>query len=59
MRNEYDLLIDVAGESQTLRLTQDEYDGIERLLQWPEDLEAYDRSNAPTILDELNELILP
>jgi hypothetical protein len=59
MSHEYALLIDVAGESQTFRLTQDEYEGVERLLQWPEDLEAYDRINAPTILDELNELILP
>lgn len=57
--NHYDLVLDTAGESQTIRITQDEYDGIERLLQWPEDLEAYDRVNSPTSLRELTALILP
>lgn len=29
-------------------LTQEQYLGIERLLQWPEDLPAWDRLHSPT-----------
>jgi len=45
----YELLID----DKSIALTEEDYNEIERLLQWPEDLAEYDRSNAPTTLTEI------
>lgn len=39
--------IQSAGD-RVIKLTRDEYLALERALQWPEDLPAYDRSNTPT-----------
>ena len=40
--------VDAHGnQSKLIELTEKEYADIERALQWPEDLAAYDRLNAP------------
>ena len=49
----YELLIEAAEAVYNLPLTKEDYEGIERLLQWPEDLEEYDRHSAPINLDAL------
>jgi hypothetical protein len=53
----YELLIDNDGTSSSIQLTEQDYNEIERLLQWPEDLAAYDRSNSPINLVEIDSLI--
>jgi hypothetical protein len=53
----YELLIDNDGTSSSIQLTEQDYNEIERLLQWPEDLDAYDRSNSPINLVEIDSLI--
>ena len=50
--NEYEY--DNESESVViLKLTKQEYMEIERMMQFPEDIEEYDRSNKPTILTEI------
>ena len=34
-------------QTKVIELTQKEYEELERAMQWPEDLEAYDRLNTP------------
>ena len=34
-------------------LTQEELQALTRMLQWPEDLAAYDKSNQPTNMAEI------
>lgn len=53
----YELIIDNDGTTSSIQLTEQDYNEIERLLQWPEDLAAYDRSNTPTQLIEIDSLI--
>jgi hypothetical protein len=36
-----------------LKFTKQEYMEIERMMQWPEDLAEYDRTNKPTNLTEI------
>lgn len=36
-----------------IQLTEEEYSELERAMQWPEDLEHYDRVATPTNLSEL------
>ena len=40
--------------SDDIELTPDEYEWLERALQWPEHIEDYDRVRKPTNLTELN-----
>lgn len=35
-------------DARVIPLTREQYLELERALQWPEDLPAYDRSNTPT-----------
>ena len=50
--NEYEY--DNESESVViLKLTKQEYMEIERMMQFPEDIEEYDRSNKPTNLTEI------
>jgi hypothetical protein len=35
-------------DQRVIPLTREEYLDLERAMQWPEDLAAYDRSNKPT-----------
>jgi hypothetical protein len=34
-------------QRKVIELTEQEYDELERAMQWPEDLAAYDRLNTP------------
>lgn len=34
-------------QRNVIELTEKEYEELERAMQWPEDLEAYDRLNTP------------
>lgn len=34
-------------QNKVIELTEKEYEELERAMQWPEDLEAYDRLNKP------------
>jgi hypothetical protein len=34
-------------QTKVIELTDKEYEELERAMQWPEDLEAYDRLNTP------------
>ena len=34
-------------QTKVIELTEKEYEELERAMQWPEDLEAYDRLNKP------------
>lgn len=40
-------------DQRVIPLTSDEYLALERAMQWPEDLAAYDRSNKPTNMAEV------
>lgn len=40
-------------DRRTIPLTREQYLELERALQWPEDLPAYDRLNKPTNLAEV------
>jgi len=46
-----------AHDGQRIPLTDDEAKALERMLQFPEDLPAYDRLNSPTKLTELDRLL--
>jgi len=35
-------------DGKTIKLTREEYLELERAMQWPDDLPAYDRLNKPT-----------
>lgn len=41
------------GVERVIPLSKDEYKALERAMQWPEDLAAYDRANTPTNLTEI------
>ena len=41
-------------DSRVIKLTPEQYNDLERALQWPEDLEWWDRINKPTRLTELS-----
>ena len=40
--------------ARDIRLTEEEYNDVSRLLQWPEDLERFDRIAKPTSLTEMS-----
>ena len=40
-------------DQRVIPLTREEYLALERAMQWPEDLAAYDRSNKPTNMAEV------
>ena len=40
-------------EDHIIELTEQEYKELERAMQWPEDLEQYDKLNAVTNLREI------
>lgn len=40
-------------DARVIRLSQDDYEKLERAMQWPEDLAKYDRLNTPTNLADL------
>lgn len=40
-------------DRQVVQLTADEYEGLARLLQWPEDLPRWDSISKPTRLTEI------
>lgn len=40
-------------DANVIKLTIEEYEELERAMQWPEDLEKWDRINTPTRLTEI------
>ena len=42
-------------DAMVIKLTREQYLELERSMQWPEDLAAYDKLNKPTNLSELNQ----
>lgn len=44
------------SDGQRIPLTEEEAKALERMLQFPEDLPAYDRLNSPTRLPEVDAL---
>lgn len=40
-------------DKKTIKLTEQQYAELERAMQWPEDLAAYDQSNRKINLSEL------
>ncbi len=38
---------------KVIPLSKEEYNELERAMQWPEDLERWDRTNTPTPLTEI------
>jgi hypothetical protein len=45
------------SDNKRIALTEDEAKALERMLQFPEDLPAYDRLNSPTKLAEFDVLL--
>lgn len=39
--------------TEVIKLTNEELEALKRMLQWPEDLAAFDKSNKPTNLSEI------
>ncbi len=42
-------------DQAVIALTPEEYNDLERAMQWPEDLARWDRTNTPTPVTEMNE----
>ena len=40
-------------DAKTIRLTDEQYSQLEKAMQWPEDVAAWEKLNAPTNLSEL------
>jgi hypothetical protein len=40
-------------DARQIKLTQDQYNELERAMQWPEDLAQWDKNNTPTNFGQL------